>query len=811
MLSDLRYACRQLAKAPGFTAVIAATLALAIGACTIVFSTVSSILYDRAGEPEPGRIVRLLHSKPGQPARPGNRISLPDVLDVQRESKSFESIRASFSLTATLTGRGDPQPLQLIRTCFFGPRSIGGPFPGEEMTLGRRFLPTEYAVEKNGVIIVSYGFWENALAGNRGILGQTLIIDGKPHTIVGVAPRSFERFGGLVHGWVPNNLTDTSRGARYLDVTARLRPGVSLREAQAELDVIAQRLAGEYRETNQGYGLFALPEVAYANRNYTRALYPLTAAVMCVLLIACANIVNLTLVRAIGRQHEMAVRAALGATTPRLVGQLLLENLLVALLGGTAGVLLAQWGVEGVRVFAASGNVYLARLETVRIEWAVVGICLGLSVASGALFALAPAWLAWRVELTESLRHGARGATDSPARGRMRRWLVVFEIACAVILLAGAGVLLRSFLRLVQRDYGWDIEHVAIMQVTLNRQKYAKPEQRVAFADALLARLRALPGVESAALGGRHPFQLGGHFPDEYQLDRSTRAAPGSQVWATRSPATSDYFKTTGIRLLRGRLLDERDNASAPKVVAINEAMARLHFQSEDPVGRRLRPVQADSGDWREIVGVVRDVAGFNSTSDERTHCQVYAPFAQDPWFGFCAVVRMDGDPASILPLMRQQVYFVDKDQPVQSTFTASHDFGARIAIANFQTTLLAGFSLLALVIAAVGIYGVMAYSVSRRTAEFGIKMALGASQRTILREVLSQGTNIVAAGLLVGLGAALIAGRLIEAQLVDTSARDPLALVLVTIFLAAIGLLACWLPARRATRVNPVEALRAE
>jgi putative ABC transport system permease protein len=538
-------------------------------------------------------------------------------------------------------------------------------------------------------------------------------------------------------------------------------------------------------------------------QNVRVLLYTLLGAVGFVLLIACANVANLLLARAISRHREFSVRAALGATRARLVRQLMTETLLLALGGGAAGVLLAHWSLKGLLVLAPA---VLPRTHEIRLDGTVLAVCLALSVCTGLLFGLAPAWLASRVEITSALKAGARGTTDSQSRGRLRGLLVIIQVALALTLLAGAGLLGRSFARLTSVDPGFTPGGAVVLRFTLPEKKYPQPEQQVAFADKLLERVRALPGVQSAGVAQPFPFFLGStfYFNLEGRPWASDSELPNSSYYAV----TADYFRALGIRLVRGRVFTAEDRREAPRVAIINETLARRHFGDRDPLGKRIAINELET--WREIVGVVADIR--EGGIEQRATNQVYEPFAQSPRRTLNLLVRSSGpSTANLVPSLRAAVYSIDKDQPVPTVRTLDSILDDYMAAPHFSMLLLAILSSVALVIASVGIYGVTSYTAVQRTGEFGIRMAIGAQRRDVLRLVLWQGGKLVLIGLLAGLTGTLVAGRVLTSMLFETSPYDPVTLVTITILLGAIAMLACLLPAYRAARINPIDALRAE
>jgi putative ABC transport system permease protein len=603
--------------------------------------------------------------------------------------------------------------------------------------------------------------------------------------------------------FAPKEVANDNRGSHYINVAGRLKPGVTVAQAKAELEVIATQFAQQYPDSNKGWGIFMMPLQDYGVRDVKPVLYTLLGAVGCVLLIACANLANLLLARATARHREISIRAALGASRARLVRQLLTESVVLSLCGGAAGLLLARWGLDALLALAPTS---LPRVTEIRLDSGVLVFSLALSVLTGLVFGIAPAWLAARADVNEALKQGSRGSTEGGARGRLRSALVVLEVTFALMLLGGAGLLARSFMQLAQVDPGFNPANATLLRLSLPQKKYALPEQQNAFADALLDRVRALPGVQFAGI--THSMPLVGDYVLGFNIEGRPAIAPSDLPSTNYYTVTPDYFRAMGIRLIRGRVFTPQDDAKAPRVAIINETMARQHFPNEDPIGKRIN-ITNGPDTWREIVGIVGDIKQYGV--DKATSAQSYEPFAQVPFSGLNVVIRTNGSPAALLGALRPAVYAVDKDQPIGAIRPLEEIMADSLARQRFAMTLLTVFSLVALVIAAVGIYGVMAYSVVQRTGEFGIRMALGAQQSDVLRLVLTQGGKLIGLGLVIGLAATLAASRAMGSMLFNTSAQDPLTLGAITILLAAVALVACLLPANRATKVNPIEALRTE
>ncbi len=810
-MNDFRYAVRQLIKAPSFAIVAILTLALGIGACTAIFSVVNTVLLRPLDYPHADRLVTIRESQ--LPKFPEFSVSPPNYIDWEKQAKSYEYLAAYGGATLNLTGEGEPQRL-------IGVRATAHYFDvyGVKPVLGRMLLPEEDAVGKNHVVVLSYGFWQRVFGGARDVVGRSVQLNGEPYQIVGVAPYGFDvsgwpninRNAGAVPvdvwtpmAFTPEEITNDRRTSHYVVVVGRLKPGVTVGQARAELELIATRLAKQYPDSNKGWGIFLAPLQDYSVREVRPVLFTLLGAVACVLLIACTNLANLLLARATARHKEISIRAALGAGRGRLVRQLLTESVLLAICGGAAGVILARWGLDALLALAPTN---LPRSGEIRIDSGILLFSLGLSIATGVLFGLAPAWLAARVDVNEALKQGTRGSTEGGARGRLRGALVVVEVALALVLLSGAGLLVHSFIQLTRVDPGFIPENATTMRVTLRQNKYSNPEQRIAFADALMERVKDLPGVQAAAITDSMPlvgdYVLGFNIEGRPATDRSDLPS------LNFSTVTSDYFRAMGIRLVRGRVFTPQDDAKAPPVCLINETLARQFLPNEDPIGKRMS-IGNGSDNWREIVGIVGDIKQYGV--DQTTSNQAYEPLAQRGFSSLVVVIRTKGSPAPVLAALRPAVHAVDEDQAVGAIRPLEEIVADTISRRRFAMTLLTVFSAVALVIAAVGIYGVMAYNVVQRTGEFGIRMALGAQQGDVLRLVLKQGGKLIGLGLIIGLLATLAASRAMDSLLFNISAYDPLTLTSITLLLTAVALIACFFPANRATKVNPIEALRTE
>jgi len=798
ILRDLCLGARMLRKNPGFTVVAVLTLALGIGACTAIFSVVNAVLLRPLDYFESERIVVLREISP-PPAVQESVVSAPNFLDWEKRAASFSSLAAYTNAAVNFTGGDEPQQLAGLKVTarYF---DVFGIRPA----LGRVFLPADDRAGNERAVVLSYPFWQRAFGGAADIVGRTLQLDGEPFTVIGVASSTPVR----TDVWLPMAFTteqtsEENRGAHWLNVAGRLKPDVAVTQAAAEMKVVAAQVA-EANPSDRGWSVRVMTLLDFSVRGGRTGLLMLLGAVGCVLLIACVNVSNLLLARATARLKEISIRAALGAGRARLIGQLLTESLLLAAMGGALGVTVSHWMLRAAMIFAPAGS------TTVALDGRVLAFAVAVSLATGFLFGLAPAWLAARAGVNESLKQSSGRATESGARRRLRGWLIVGELAATVVLLAVAGLLGRSFIALVQADPGFVAKNAVVMRLTLPQKKYSQLEQQAAFADALLARVRDLPGVVAA--GATHVMPMLGSQGNGFTIQG--HPVPENLPVTTYFAVTPGYFKAMGIRLVRGRFFNAQDDARGLRVALINQTLARQQFPNEDPIGRQIN-FTTGSDEWSEIVGVVADVA--QNAVDRSVPGQSYEPFAQRPRPGLNLVVRLAageggaGTAAALAGGLRSAVYAVDKDQPVGNIAGLDEILEGGLARQRFTLLLLAAFSLMALTIAAVGLYGVMAYNVTQRTSEFGIRLALGARPVDLLRLVLVQAGAFVGFGLLLGIAMTLAGARLIRSMLFQTPAYDPATLGGIALLLALVALVACLVPARRAAKIDPIVALRAE
>ncbi|MGH9766169.1 MAG: ABC transporter permease, partial [Blastocatellia bacterium] len=685
---------------------------------------------------------------------------------------------------------------------------------GGRPLLGRVFTPEEQEDGKDYVIVLGYGLWQTRFGGARDVIGKKVYFSAGPYTIVGVMPEDFQPLpANLVEGQaqfyrpVAEAYDEEERASRHLRAIARLKPNVSLEQAQSEMSLITQRLADEHPKHNTGYAvrLVTITEETVGSLRF--ALILLLLAVLAVLLIACANVGNLLLARATARQKEIVIRAALGATRGRLIRQLLTESLLIALLGGALGLLLALWGTD---LITSLGKEFIPSLSRVDIELPVLALTLAVSIGAGILFGLAPAIQISRPDLNEGLKEGGRTAGGSTGQRRLRNGLIVAEVAMAVVLLVSAGLLIRSVIHLRRASPGFNTENLLTMRVWLPYAKYPDAPKWVAFYDQIDQRIQALPGVQSAGLTSAMPIRSDDFDRRSFQVE--THPVPrGQEAEADTYIVTPGYLRTMQIPLLKGRELTAQDVAGVEPVALISETFARRYWPGEDPLGKRIKfPGSAMRPQpWRTIAGVVGDVKQYGV--DKESTMQLYLPEAQSPVSWLTLAVRTAGDPAQMLNAVRNEIRNVDPDQAVFEVATMEGLLAESIAKRRFVMLLLAVFAALALALAAIGIYGVMAYTVAQRTQEIGIRMALGAQAGDVLRLVVGQGMRLALGGVVIGLVAAFGLTRLMSTLLFGVSATDHLTFVLIVAMLLVVAMLACWIPARRASKVDPMVALRCE
>ena len=813
LLQDLRYGVRMLLKNPGVAAVAILTLALGIGANTALFSVVNAVLLQPLPYREPDRLVSVWASLPD---RGRWRVTPANFLDWKKQNTTFTDMAAYGASTMTLTGDGEPEQL-------LGTRASAGYFwvLGMEPSLGRSFLPEEHEPGKNQVVVLGHSLWQRRFGGRADVINKSITLNGTNYIVVGVMPPGIYPSWPTTSGqlsfnpdqqqfWVPMAFTSewaSLRTAGVLGVIGRLKPNVTMEQTQAEMTTIAARLAQEY-PVNKGVGIVINPLMDEVVGDVRPALLMLLAAVALVLLIACANIAGLLLAQHATRRKEIAIRGALGAARSRLLRQLLLEGVLLSLLGTAAGVLIGRVGVDLILKLIPQ---QIPRLDQIQLDWRMFGFTLALSLVTCLVFGLVPAWQASRADLHGALEQSGRGST--PGRQRFRQLLVVFQTSMAVMLVIGAGLLIKSFWRLQRVDPGFKAERVIALGLTLPASKYNEPRQINSFYNQLLERVAAVPGVQAATIAYDHPLEA--NWVDSFRIEGRPDPRPGEGLSANFNPVGPDYFNTVGARIISGRSFTAQDDQDHPGVAIVNEAFVRQYFSNDNAIGQRIKP-SPPARIWQnqrftsfEIVGVVRNVksSGLNAETDPA----YYLPASQAPLQDMTILVRTSGDPVAVVPSLRQAVWSIDPNQPIATVKTMEQIVSDSMAQPRLNMAVMALFGGLALILAAVGLYGLLSYSVTQRTKEMGIRMALGAQVNDVLGLVVKQGMALALVGEAIGLAGAFALTRLMRGLLFGVTPTDATTFIAVAGVLTTIALLACYLPARRATKVDPLNALRYE
>ena len=798
MIKDLQFAARSLLKRPGFTLIVVFTLALGIGANAAVFSVINAVLLRPLPYRDADRVVTLWQNniKAGIPR---NDVSPANFIDWSEQSTSFEAIAGIEPFGFSMVGDGEPERLSawVVTSGFFQVAAT-------DALLGRTFTAEDYVPGNNRVVVLGHGLWQRRFGGDRGIVGRTLNFNGQPYVIVGVMPPQFQLPPDR-EIWVPGIIQESQRqrrGATYWNVVARLKPGTTVAQAQEEMNGIAARLATQYPDTNGEMGVSVVPLFEQLTGHIRSALWILAAAVGFVLLIACVNVANLLLVRGAERQREFAIRRALGAKRLRLLRQTLTESLLLVLVGGVTGVLLASWLVKLIPALSSSK---IPRVEHVSMDLRVVLFACGVSLLTAIVFGLVPAIQFWRNDIQSNLRESGRSAA-TPVRQRLRKALVVSEVAIAIVLLVGAGLLLRSFVRLLQVDPGFAKENLLALQVFMPRT-YDKPEQLTGFFDQSIEKIRSLPGVETAAVIATPPFIVLEQDAN-FNIVGRPAAPKGSEPSAFYAPVSSEYLNALSIPLKKGRFFTNFDKAGSPPVVVINETMARRYFPNEEPLGKRLVVIFGREV-TREIVGVVGDVLHNGLHVEPRA--EMFVPHQQSASAHMTFLVKTRTEPASQLSAVKGAIREVNPRQTFAKTATMEELVSESLKQRRFNLFLLGLFALMALLLATLGIYGSISYSTRQRTNEIGVRIALGAQSRDVLRLVVGQGVALALVGVAIGLGAAFLLTRAIKGLLFGVSPTDPLTFLAISLLLLFTALIASLIPARRATKVDPLVALRTE
>ncbi|MEK6288978.1 MAG: ABC transporter permease [Acidobacteriota bacterium] len=795
LLQDLRFAARILARKPGFTLIAIVTLSLGIGANTAIFSVVNSVLLQPLPYPDPERLVTMRSNQ-----------SLPDLEDIRAQSQSFEYLGGSVMQAQDYTSESEPLQVQaaLVNADLF--KALGA-----RAAIGRTLSDEEDRFGGDQVVVLSHGFWQRHFGGDANIAGRTLQLSGKSYTVIGVMPADFVMPTEVPDLWasvrVVNPIAAQFRGVHFLRTYLKLKPGVSLSEALAEMEGIDQRLAQQYPEENKGRRtvLLSLQERVVANSR--SALLVLFGAVGLVLLIACANFANLLLARAAARRQEIVIRAALGAGRGRLVRQMLTESTLLSVLGGAGGLVLAKWGID---LLIALKPPDLPRLASIGIDGWVLAFTLGVSVLTGVVFGLAPALSASKLDVNEALKEGGRAATGGVARHRVRSLLVVSEIALALVLLIGAGLLIKSLWRLQTMDPGLNPENLLTMRVELPEARYKEIPKQTQFRERALDAINSLPGVQAAMIS-ELPMS-GDRLMHNFVIDGRPPVGPGEEPELETRTVAGDYFRTMGIPLLQGRDFAPQDRADAPAVGLVNESFLREYFPNESPIGARIAWARGTTRRWMTIIGVVGDVKHYGLGLPELP--AFYNTYLQQdqPWKRWMYLaVRADGNTGALAGQVKDRIWSVDKQIPLTKLRAMTDVMATSLAAQRFNMTLMGIFAAVALVLAAVGTYGVISYSVTQRTHEIGIRMALGAESRDVLRIVLRQGLQLALLGVAIGIGAAFALTRVLSSLLYGVSATDPVIFVSISLILTGVALGATFIPARRATKVDPMIALRYE
>jgi putative ABC transport system permease protein len=805
IIQDLRYGIRLLFKNPAFTLIAVFTLALGIGANTAIFSVVNALLLRPLPYKDADRLVWIWGSNPKN-GIPEEVASAPDYADWKKLSESFEDMGA-FSRTAQiLVTDGEPERLMggAVTDGFFSTLQA-------QPILGRVFTPEEDKPGAERRVILSQGLWQRRFGADPEILNKTITLNGNPHVVVGVMGTDFinPRPGDLqpAEFWVPLRLNYANAGRRsdFLGVIARLKPQVTHAQAQAEMTKIMADLEAQYPATNTGWGAKVLTLLERFVGKVSRPLVVLMGAVCFLLLIACANVANLLLVRASTRRKEIAIRAALGAGRTRLARQLLTESLVLSIVGGGLGLMVAVWGVNALVAFLPTN---LPRLNEIALDNRVLLFTLGLSLLTSVLFGLLPAIQSSNPDLNDNLKEGGKDVANVASSNRIRNVFAVAEIALALVLLAGAGLMLRSFLKLQEVDPGFNSHNVLALQMQLPSTRYKEDAQIETFTNQLLEKISTATGVEAVALLSDPPLGGGGNFLS-FTKEGETRSPDDSIQDLEVHAASADYFKTMGIPLKRGELYTGRDTLNSPAVAVISETAARRYWGDEDPIGKRITFGGGPNVTWLKIVGIVGDVR--NESLNEPPYPQLYAPFVQQASNSFYLITRSTGEPTSIIPVLRNQIREMDATVPIFNSRTMEQIIADSIAVPRLNAMLIMLFAGLALVLATVGIYGVISYTVSQRNHEIGVRMALGAKSSDILKMVIGQGLTLVGIGIVIGLIAVAGLSSLLTSLLFEVSTTDPLTFALVALLLAGVALVACLVPARRAAKTDPMVALRYE
>lgn len=809
LFKDLRYAIRNLLKQPGFAAIAIITLALGIGANTAMFSVINAVLLRPLPYHEPDRLVTLWEESPerGMYQMP---VSFANYRDWVDQNQVFQQISAYTFTNLNLTGAGEPARLLTVRSSANLLQLVGA-----APMLGRAFLPEEDKEGASKVVILGHALWQSRFGSDPTIVGKPLTLNNQSYTVVGVMSANFQfpvGFGYL--GKVLNDPVDLyvpiaassrelTRGNYSFFAIGRLKPGVTIDQARAEMTTIESRLEQQYPEGNTGIGISLISTQEQTVKEIRPALLVLLGAVAFMLLIACANIANLLLARAASRQKEIAIRTALGASRLRVLRLLLTESLMLSLAGGCLGLLLAFWGTDALMALTPDN---IPRLNEVGVDSRVFGFTLAVSIITGVLFGLIPAVHASKPDLTESLKEGSRGSTGGAAGKRTRSILVAVEVALSLVLLIGAGLMIKSFLRLQQMNLGFNPENVLAVNLSLSRSRYPEDRQQAAFFQEALDGLQSMTGVKAAGATTGLPLTLSVSGSD-FRIEGRPEPEAGKEMIIHTRSISPGYLQALDIPLLKGRDFSDRDKSDAPHAAIINNELARIYFPNEDPLGKRITFDDGES--WISIVGIIGDVKQLGLDSGAKP--EVYFPYLQSPSPSMSIVVRATSDPLSLAASVKRLIQTIDKDLPIDDVKTMQQLLVESNSGRRFNMLLLTVFALVALVLAIVGIYGVMSYTVTQRTHEIGIRVAIGAQSRDVFRMVIGQGMRLAIIGVAFGLVGAFGLTRLMTSMLFGVEPTDTATFVTIAVLLTVVALVACYIPGRRATKVNPLVALRYE
>lgn len=800
-LQDIRYGFWLLFRQPGFTVVALLTLTLGIGATTGIFSILNAVLLQPLPYSRSDRLVMVWESLPKKGVSQ-SIVSAPNFKDWVEQNQSFESMAAYSNRSYILSGTDESEKV-------LGVAATASLFPllGINPNYGSVFLPQDENPGRNQVVILSYGLWRRRFGSDTGVLGSAITINNVKHTVVGIMPPDFEFpvQPEKAELWVPLflDLGQADRRSHNYHVVARMKPNVTLEQARADMNIIARRLEQQYPDSNTGWGVNIITLQDHIVGKIRLSLLVMFGAVCLVLLIACANIANLLLARSTVRQKEVAIRAVLGASRPRLIRQMLTESLLLSLFGSGLGLAFAYWGVK---LLVAVGPENILRVRVISIDWRVLGFTLLVALVTGVIFGLAPALQATKANLNEWLKEGSGRATANPIRSRMRNLLVVFEVAMALMLLIGSGLMIKSFIRLQRVEPGFNPENILTAEISLPGSKYRELHEIATFYQQTLNRIAGLPGVQSASVTQALP--LSGNNNNLTVVIKGSSFPNGQYPSADYRSVGPDYFRTMGIQTLSGREFSDKDVADTPLVAIVSETMAKRFFPGENPIGKRLF-----MGDgiqvWREIIGVVRDVKHFGL--DRESTAEMYVPYLQRPWPNMTLTLRCANDPMSLSAAVRNQIRQVDKEQAASNIRTMEQVLSNSVSQRRFNLLMLSAFAAVAIALAVIGIYGVISFSVMQRTHEIGVRMALGARQIDILKLVLGEGLTLAVIGMVIGIIGGVAFSRIMSTLLYGVSPTDLSVFVSVSLALVGIALAACYFPAQRAISIEPIVAIRSE